>query len=554
MRPGLYFLPLFGFLAGLIASSVGSTFQNNLITAAGWGLCFFLVSTWLWIERTALLQIFSRKGTKYGASSGLHVLIQLALIIGIGYLTTLSRFDQNWDLTKNETNTLSPQSLKIIDQIGKISKTNKQTISVHGYFSNPEAQVAFKKLLDRYKSAGLKFEIKHTNPLQNPMVVQSEQLTNEDTAKFNLGDKTQYMTVFTEQELSNTLLRLGSDTLKVIYFTQGHGEGNYTSQDPVGLGKFVELLNYFAYTSKSLDINQQEGVPLDASAVVISGPRFDFNEFETKALESFILRGGSLLVGLDAFSKTNNLNQLLLKYGVEIRNDFMGMPQAGQNIAQVGEFNPAHNISSPLQGPRSLNFIVQNARSLKVNPEANFVNTEVLAESLSDTFRVKNIKNPEDLKNISQDQLDPLPQAMAVAVKIDLAAKKKSAAGDIDQAGSSLQQAPSTQQPKGSSANLIVFGSSSPLSNAVTLEQNPIQKVFALNALKFVLDQKELITIPNKAAFASKLETRSSASKFSLILTSFLFPLCILIAGFWHVALRKKSQLKKSPPPQPQAT
>ena len=147
MKPGLYFLPLFGFLTGLIASSMATTFQNKMIMAIGWGVCFFLVSIWLWLERAALQQIFSRKGTKYGASSGIHILMQLGLIIGLGYLTTLNRFDINWDMTKNETNTLNPESIKVVESINEKAKTNNQKISIHGYFSNPEMQAQFKTLL-----------------------------------------------------------------------------------------------------------------------------------------------------------------------------------------------------------------------------------------------------------------------------------------------------------------------------------------------------------------------------------------------------------------------
>ena len=123
---------------------------------------------------------------------------------------------------------------------------------------------------------------------------------------------------------------------------------------------------------------------------------------------------------------------------------------------------------------------------------------------------------------------------MAIAIKVDL-------------------QAMQTPKTAAKSSNIVVFGTSSLVSNAITLEQNPIQKVLAMNSIKFVLEQSDLIAIPNKEAFASKLETRTSLSKFALILTSFFFPAIILIAGFWHLALRKRNLIEKQPDTQPSA-
>lgn len=88
----------------------------------------------------------------------------------------------------------------------------------------------------------------------------------------------------------------GSST--VVYLTTGHGEREIFDR---GLGELKALAQVFesqGWTAKNIDllrdVTPADGLPADAAAVLVLGPRAPFAEAEQELLRSYVGRGGSL--------------------------------------------------------------------------------------------------------------------------------------------------------------------------------------------------------------------------------------------------------------------
>ena len=120
MRPAFLILLIMSLIVAGMGKTVANSFPqieylNHLFMAIS---CCLLIS-WVVIERKGLKVILGRKGLKYGASSGLTVVLAIAIFIGLAVLTNKPRFDKSIDLTTNQVNTLSDHSIKVVDQFRK---------------------------------------------------------------------------------------------------------------------------------------------------------------------------------------------------------------------------------------------------------------------------------------------------------------------------------------------------------------------------------------------------------------------------------------------------
>src|SRR5262245_58926453 len=83
------------------------------VYAAWAGLaCVVLYTIGQWRE---FVEYFSRRNARYGAVAGMSVLIFLAILVAVNYLSF--RQNKRWDLTKNQEFTLSDQTVKLIQNL-----------------------------------------------------------------------------------------------------------------------------------------------------------------------------------------------------------------------------------------------------------------------------------------------------------------------------------------------------------------------------------------------------------------------------------------------------
>ena len=96
MRASLFSLPFIAVLVAAISAAVGSSFAEIAwIKYAGLGVAVAILLLWVTLDYEGFRKIFARKGTKFGASSGLSILLGIAMIVGLGYLSNKPRFNKS---------------------------------------------------------------------------------------------------------------------------------------------------------------------------------------------------------------------------------------------------------------------------------------------------------------------------------------------------------------------------------------------------------------------------------------------------------------------------
>jgi uncharacterized membrane protein len=118
MKPGLLILPFLALLVAALGTAAGSALpEYNWISQTTWALVATVVGLWVALDFDNFKALFRRKGSKYGASSGLVVILGTVVIVGIAIVAARPRFNKSVDLSRDKLNTLSDQSIKIIKQV-----------------------------------------------------------------------------------------------------------------------------------------------------------------------------------------------------------------------------------------------------------------------------------------------------------------------------------------------------------------------------------------------------------------------------------------------------
>src|SRR4051812_36153150 len=115
----------------LVFGAVGVRFirpewDQYAIYAAWAGLaCVVLYTLGQWRE---ILEFFKRRQNRYGALATVSVLVALAIVVAVNYLS--ARENKRWDLTAAQQNSLSDQTIKVLkglDAPVKFTVFDKQT-------------------------------------------------------------------------------------------------------------------------------------------------------------------------------------------------------------------------------------------------------------------------------------------------------------------------------------------------------------------------------------------------------------------------------------------
>jgi ABC-type uncharacterized transport system involved in gliding motility auxiliary subunit len=114
------------------------------------------------------------------------------------------------------------------------------------------------------------------------------------------GSKRRDVSNANETLLMGALLTVTRDRDRIVYFITGHGERSPSDGDrKTGMSVAKQTLEDEQFVVRSLPLMQTESIPIDATAVVMAGPRKDYLPGELAQVEAYLGRGGNLLVMLD---------------------------------------------------------------------------------------------------------------------------------------------------------------------------------------------------------------------------------------------------------------
>jgi ABC-type uncharacterized transport system involved in gliding motility auxiliary subunit len=104
----------------------------------------------------------------------------------------------------------------------------------------------------------------------------------------------------TESLLMGAFLSVTRDRERVVYFVTGHGERSPEDGDrKTGMSVAKHTLEDEQFTVRELPLMRTEAIPVDATVVVMAGPRKDYLPGELAQIDAYLRRAGNLLLLLD---------------------------------------------------------------------------------------------------------------------------------------------------------------------------------------------------------------------------------------------------------------
>ena len=272
-----------------------------------------------------IVGFFRRRQARYGAMATVSVLVALAIVVAVNYLS--SRQNRRWDLTANQQYSLSEQSVRVLQSLeGPVTFTA---------FDRQTDLDRFRPRLEEYAYNSDQVTVRYIDPDQRPVEAREYDVMTYGEVVVDYMGRRERTTSDTEQDITNALIKAVSAMERKVYFLQGHGEKEPNRTERDGYSAASEALRRDNYQVERLILAQQDDVPDDATVVLIAGPTSDLLPAEVEALRRYLARGGKLMAMLDPpvggqSSPMPNLEALLHEWGVELGSnvsvDLSGAP------------------------------------------------------------------------------------------------------------------------------------------------------------------------------------------------------------------------------------
>jgi ABC-type uncharacterized transport system involved in gliding motility auxiliary subunit len=451
-------------------------FRVALLIAAA--VLFVVTAALSWREGASIL---GRRGTRYGASAALLIVIALGVAVLANAVSL--RYNARWDLTENKRHSLSPQTVKLL-------KGLKAPIEVIGFFrSDTPGKRTAEDLLKQYAQASDgKFTYRVEDPDRSPGLARRYGVETYGTLVMQSGEKSEKVLDAEEERLTNTLVKVTRPGNPIVYFVKGHGERDISSSERTGMSQAKEQLEKANYTVKELELARTGKVPPDAAVVIVPGPRTDLLPPELTAIDDYLAQGGHVLVMADPL-QADGLAKYVAKYGVTLGQDLVVEPSPIGRLLGVGPEVPLvmqyeqHPITKDMAKVMTGFPLTRSVSPAKTPPKG--MSVTALAKTSADSWGETNLEGLRRGQPASRDDKDtpgPVPVLLAVTIEPTPAPK---AAGQAE--------ADDSKKPKG---RLVVLGTSTFASNqALGFQGN---RDLFLNIVAWLAGQEDEIAVRPK--------------------------------------------------------
>lgn len=282
---GLY-LALLSAVVGLVLFIIQREWNLYLqICLAGvvLGLALFAI-----LDPARARRALTGRQARYGSNALIMSIAFIGILVVVAYL--VFQYNQRWDLTEGQQNTLAPETLDTL-------KSLDAPVQAQAFYTARVNSEQARTLLDQYKfNSDGKFDYQFIDPEQDPLTAQQANITRDATVVLVMGERKEPVSFVSERELTGALVRLISDEQVGVYFLTGHGE-----KDPNGSGDnsyslLKSTLDSKNYRVGSLNLLATNAIPEDAQVIVIAGGTQPVTQAEVDQLKEFLSGGGSLVI------------------------------------------------------------------------------------------------------------------------------------------------------------------------------------------------------------------------------------------------------------------
>jgi ABC-type uncharacterized transport system involved in gliding motility auxiliary subunit len=217
-------------------------------------------------------------------------------LIGCGVLVLLLTYRHNIrvDLSPTRDYTLSTHAKKIL---AELPRDVRLTVFVR---SEDPRTPQLKDLLWRIGQETRRVTYDFIDLNRSPALARQYGVDRYGAIVVESGSRRRDVSNPTETLLMGALLAVTRDRERMVYFVTGHGERSPDDGDrKTGLSVAKHTLEDDQFVVRSLPLMRTESVPIDATVVVMAGPRKDYLPGELTQIEGYLRRGGNLLLLLD---------------------------------------------------------------------------------------------------------------------------------------------------------------------------------------------------------------------------------------------------------------
>jgi ABC-type uncharacterized transport system involved in gliding motility auxiliary subunit len=490
--------------------------QWNLYLQICLGLFIVGMAVAVLVDPDSVRKMLSGRQAKNGSNAFILIIAFLGILIVLNYLVYNN--SKRWDLTQDQSNTLAKETVDVL-------KSLPDKVVAKAFFTTNSSVASSKQsaktLLDKYVyDSGGKFQYEFIDPNNNPVAAQEAGITADGTIVLYMGSSKEPITSITESDVTSAMVKLMNPGNHVIYFLTGHGEYPITGgsdQSYTQLTTALEAKNYKVATLNLLALLQ---VPQDASAIIVDGPKKPLSDAEVAMLDTYINKGGSVIVMEDPvvetqFGESPDLlaSDLSSNYGIDLGNnivvDAYGYQAYQSALFAIGYQYPTHPITQKMG---TLVTGYQGARSVTSNDAVgtDYSKTQII-------LTVDQSWGETDMASLQNN-----------SVKYD---------AGVDLAGPvSLGVA---AQGNTDNARLVVFGDSDFATNAYYSFYGNSDMI--INSIDWAVKQENLINLTAKTAVQRSLNQPAGYTK-NLIFLGVLvvIPGIVLAAGVGSWVVRRR--------------
>ena len=320
------------------------------------------------------------------------------------------------DLTKDKVYEFSDQTKDVMKNLD----TEVKAYALFPESYSGETKEYVKQYLGKYKALNKNFKVEYVDPYVDTafmdkystdgtqidvgtVIIESgknrEIITADQLFSQNYFDDTVYIDM--ERRITNAVMLVTDQISEAnIYFDVMHTMENYAQYGMV-IGAF---LKEEGYKCEIFDIST-EGIPEDANIIVCIAPKYDYKEDQIKALNAFLERGGKFIImGSEGLEPLENLDALLLEWGITINYDYViepdvnsSIPNASGRPVPIAKPGQKHTITEKLSSSR-MHLIMPNTMSVSVSKSINGSEPTLLLTTSQQAYSKKelNTSNKED--------------------------------------------------------------------------------------------------------------------------------------------------------------
>lgn len=434
-------------------------------------------------------------------------IILFSTIIGLlAWLTNQYSFESDW--TKNNRNTLSEISIKLLEQMPAPVKIT--TFIPDGNLLSNRKYIT--ELIAKYKKYKDDITLEIINPDTSPDLVRKLKVSNYGEVVIEYEGRNEHINQLKEQTLTNVLQRLLRQGERRLLFITGHGERKPTGNANFDWSNFTEKLKIKGITSRLLKLNETPDIP-DADAIVIASPQVDFLPGEVKLIVDYVKNGGNLLWVMEPGNSLFGLQPLADLFGINFYPGTIVDPTAQMMNIKDPSFALINSYAS--------HAITNNFQYISIFPKAAGINhTDVTQDWTASPFlqtvprswsETGLLQGAVDY-NADKDFVGPLTIGLALMRKNN---EEKS-------------------NPKVKKQRIVILGDGDFLSNTYLGNQGNLN--LGHNIFNWVSNDDDFISIPSSTAVDSQLNVSELMGAIIGLFTLVLLPLGLLISGvlIWY--------------------